>query len=128
MTPMIEKMRVNGEKTRANADLGYANATDLADYLAKKGMPFREAHHVVGAMVNYGIKHGKRLDDFSMEEYKQFSDKIEEDIRHEISLETCVRARKSYGGARRPTWSPCSSSAPTRCLKPKAASSGSDPL
>ena len=98
MTPMIEKMRVNGEKTRANADLGYANATDLADYLAKKGMPFREAHHVVGAMVNYGIKHGKRLDDFSMEEYKQFSDKIEEDIRHEISLETCVRARKSYGG------------------------------
>lgn len=98
MTPMVEKMRVNGEKTRANADLGYANATDLADYLAKKGMPFREAHHVVGAMVNYGIKHAKRLDDFTMDEYRQFSDKIEEDIRHEISLETCVRARKSYGG------------------------------
>lgn len=98
MAPMIDKMRVNGEKMRANAELGYANATDLADYLAKKSIPFREAHHVVGAMVNYGIKHGKKLDDFTMEEYKSFSDKIEEDIREEISLETCVRARRSYGG------------------------------
>ena len=98
MTPMVDKMTVNADKMRANADLGYANATDLADYLAKKGIPFREAHHIVGAMVNYGIKHQKRLDDFTMEEYRQFSDRIEEDIRHEISLETCVRARKSYGG------------------------------
>ena len=98
MTPMVDKMTVNAAKMRANADLGYANATDLADYLAKKGIPFREAHHIVGAMVNYGIKHQKRLDDFTMEEYRQFSDRIEEDIRHEISLETCVRARKSYGG------------------------------
>ena len=98
MTPMIAKMRVNSPKMRASADLGYANATDLADYLAKKGIPFREAHHIVGAMVNYGIKHGKRLDDFTMEEYRSFSDKIEEDIREEINLETCVRARRSFGG------------------------------
>ena len=49
-------------------------------------------------MVNYAIKHGKRLDDFTMDEYRQFSDCIEEDIRHEISLETCVRARRSFGG------------------------------
>ena len=49
-------------------------------------------------MVNYCIKHGKRLDDLTMEEYKNFNDKIEEDIRHEIALETCVKARKSYGG------------------------------
>ena len=98
MAPMIEKMRVNDQKMRANADLGYANATDLADYLAKKGIPFRDAHHIVGAMVNYAIKHQKRLDDFSMDEYQQFSDKIEEDIRQAISLETCVNARHSYGG------------------------------
>lgn len=98
MTPMIAKMRVNAPKMRASADLGYANATDLADYLAKKGIPFREAHHIVGAMVNYGIKHGKRLDDFTMEEYRSFSDRIEEDIREEINLETCVRARRSFGG------------------------------
>ena len=98
MTPMIAKMTVNAEKMRHNADLGYSNATDLADYLARKGLPFREAHHVVGSMVNYCIKHGKRLDDLTMDEYKSFNDKIEEDIRHEIALETCVKARKSYGG------------------------------
>lgn len=98
MAPMIAKMAVNGEKTRRNADLGYSNATDLADYLARKGVPFRDAHHIVGSMVNYCIKQGKRLDDLTMEEYRQFNDKIEEDIRHEIALETCVKARKSFGG------------------------------
>ena len=98
MAPMLEKMTVNGEKMRANADLGYANATDLADYLAKKGIPFREAHHLVGDMVNYAIKHNKRLDDFTMAEYRTFSDRIEEDIREDISLEACVKARRSYGG------------------------------
>lgn len=95
---MIAKMKVNAERTRRAADMGYANATDLADYLAKKGIPFREAHHIVGSMVNYAIKHNKRLDDFTMDEYRQFSDKIEEDIRAEISLETCVKARRSFGG------------------------------
>ena len=98
MAPMIAKMTVNAEKTREAADRGYSNATDLADYLARKGVPFREAHHVVGSMVNYCIKHQKRLDDLTMDEYKQFNEKIEEDIRHEIALETCVKARKSYGG------------------------------
>ena len=98
VTPMIAKMKVNAERTRRAADMGYANATDLADYLAKKGIPFREAHHIVGSMVNYAIKHNKRLDDFTMDEYRQFSDKIEEDIREEISLETCVKARRSFGG------------------------------
>ena len=98
VTPMIAKMKVNAERMRRAADMGYANATDLADYLAKKGIPFREAHHIVGSMVNYAIKHNKRLDDFTMDEYRQFSDKIEEDIREEISLETCVKARRSFGG------------------------------
>lgn len=98
LTPMIEKMTVNRDVMRKATDMGYANATDLADYLAKKGIPFREAHHIVGQMVNYAIKKGLRLDDFSIDEYKQFSDKIEEDIRDDIKLETCVAARKSYGG------------------------------
>lgn len=98
MTPMIAKMTVNGDVTREAADRGYSNATDLADYLARKGVPFCEAHHVVGSMVNYCIKHGKKLDDLTIEEYKQFNDKIEEDIRHEIALDTCVKARRSYGG------------------------------
>ncbi len=98
LTPMIEKMQVNAEVMRRATDMGYANATDLADYLAKKGIPFREAHHIVGQMVNYAIKKAKRLDDFTIEEYRSFSEKIEEDIREEIKLETCVAARKSYGG------------------------------
>ncbi len=101
MAPMIRKMSVNKNKMRANADLGYSNATDLADYLARKGVPFREAHHIVGSMVNYCIKHQKRLDDLTMEEYKSFHDAIEEDIRHEIALETCVDARNSFGGTSR---------------------------
>ena len=98
LTPMIEKMKVNADVMRKATDMGYANATDLADYLAKKGIPFREAHHIVGQMVNYAIKKGLRLDDFSMDEYRSFSEKIEEDIRDAINLETCVAARKSYGG------------------------------
>ena len=98
LTPMIEKMRVNADVMRKATDMGYANATDLADYLAKKGIPFREAHHIVGQMVNYAIKKGLRLDDFSMDEYQSFSEKIEEDIRDAINLETCIAARKSYGG------------------------------
>ena len=98
LAPMISKMSVNRERLREAADMGYANATDLADYLAKKGVPFREAHHLVGAMVNYAIKHGKRLDDFTAEEYKSFSPLIEEDIRVAISLDSCVKARRSYGG------------------------------
>ena len=98
MTPMIAKMTVNAEKMREGADRGYSNATDLADYLARKGVPFREAHHIVGSMVNYCIKHGKKLDELTMDEYKQFNDKIEEDIRQDIALEACVKARTSYGG------------------------------
>lgn len=98
LAPMLSKMQVNGKKTRANADLGYSNATDLADYLARKGVPFREAHHLVGTIVNYAIKCGKRLDDIPLAEYKKFSDLIEEDIYEDIALETCVKARKSFGG------------------------------
>ena len=98
LTPMIAKMKLKKEVMRDAAGFGYANATDLADYLTKKGLPFREAHHIVGAMVNYGIKHGKQLEEFSIEEYKSFSDKIEEDVRDAIRLDTCVKARRSYGG------------------------------
>ncbi len=98
LQPMVSKMQVNKDAMRRATDMGYANATDLADYLAKKGIPFREAHHLVGQMVNYAIKHGKRLDDFTDEEYRQFSPRIESDIREKISLEACVNARNSYGG------------------------------
>lgn len=98
LTPMLEKMRVNAEKTRESAAKGFSNATDMADYLARKGVPFREAHHIVGEAVNYSIKNQKNLEDLSLEEFRGFSQKIENDIYEAISLEACIDARISYGG------------------------------
>lgn len=98
LIPMIEKMTVNAERTRDAAAKGFSNATDLADYLARKGIPFREAHSIVGGAVNYCIKHGKMLETLTLEELHTFNEKIEEDIYEAITLEACISARKSYGG------------------------------
>lgn len=98
MAPMIEKMTILESNTRAAASKGFSTATDMADYLARKGLPFREAHHVVGSAVNYCIKHDKSLEGLSMEEFKAFHDSIEEDIYQAITLEASVAARESYGG------------------------------
>lgn len=98
ITPMIEKMGVIETNTRNAADRGFSTATDLADYLVRKGLPFREAHHVVGSAVNYCIKHNKKLDTLTVVEFKLFSDLIDDDIYQFITLEACVCARASYGG------------------------------
>ncbi len=98
MTPMIEKMNIIEAQTREAADRGFSTATDMADYLVRKGMPFREAHHVVGSTVNYCIKHGKKLDALTIDEFRSFNELIDEDIYQDITLEACVAARKSYGG------------------------------
>ena len=98
MAPMIRKMRINYEKTYKAASNGFSTATDMADYLVKKGMPFREAHRVVGETVRYCVDHNKTFDQLTMEEFKQHSELFDEDIYHEISLESSVGARKSYGG------------------------------
>ena len=96
---MITTMKVNKEKMYTGAGQGYTNATDAADYLVKKGMPFREAHEVIGKMVLYAINNSKALSDFTLEEFKACSEIIEEDIYEAISLETCVKKRNSAGGA-----------------------------
>ena len=93
-----KKMTVNADQARIGAGRGYSNATDLADYLARKGIPFRLAHHIVGHIVNYCIKHDTDLEKMTLEEYKQFSDAIEDDIHQYITLEACVAARHSFGG------------------------------
>jgi argininosuccinate lyase len=80
------------------AGLGFTNATDAADYLAKKGMPFREAHEVVGKLVLYCEQHGVAIGELSLEEMKKLSPAFEEDIFEAISLETCVEKRACYGG------------------------------
>lgn len=95
---MIATMKVNKEVMLKGAKGGFTNATDVADYLVKKGLPFREAHAVVGKMVITAIHQGKALDDFTMEEFKDFSPMIEPDIYDAISMETCVSGRKLIGG------------------------------
>ena len=95
---MLLTMRIKRDNMLRGAKGGFTNATDVADYLVKHGLPFRDAHAVVGKIVAYCIENGKVIDDLSMEEFKKFSDLIEDDIYNEISLETCVNQRKLIGG------------------------------
>ena len=100
---MIATMTVKKDNMLKGAKGGFTNATDVADYLVKKGLPFREAHGVVGRMVYHAVTENKNLDDFTMEEFKSFSDIIEEDIYDAISMETCVNGRSVVGGPAKET-------------------------
>ncbi len=95
--PMLETMKVKKENMREAAGRGFINATDLADYLTKKGMPFRSAYKIVGTIVGSCIASGNTLETLPMESYKAASDLFEEDLYHEISLDTCVKKRISAG-------------------------------
>lgn len=95
---MISTMTVNDDHTREVLESDFSNATDMADYLAKKGLPFRQAHAVVGSAVHYCIEHHKVLLDLSMEEFRSMSPLFEEDIKEALSIENCVKNRESYGG------------------------------
>ncbi len=95
---MVKTMRVNKDEMLKGAKGGFANATDVADYLVKKGVPFREAHAVVGRMVLYAEKHQKALDDLTIDEMKNCSEFIEEDIYEAISMTACVEGRSLIGG------------------------------
>ena len=95
---MVATMQVNADAMMAQARKGYLAATDVADYLAKKGMPFRKAHEVVGHLVLLCDKRGCDLDDLSLEDFKAESDLFEADITEELNLEAIVAARTTYGG------------------------------
>lgn len=95
---MIRTMTVNGERTRAVLEHDFSNATDMADYLAKKGLPFRQAHAVVGQAVAYCIENKKVLLDLTEEEFKSMSGLFEKDIYEVLRIENCVKNRDSYGG------------------------------
>ncbi len=97
-TPMIATMKAIPENMYAAAGKGFINATDLADYLVKKGMPFRTAYKIVGQTVARAIDERKVLDELSLETLKEFSPLFEADVYEEISLETCVSKRISAGG------------------------------
>jgi argininosuccinate lyase len=83
---------------RAAAGANYATATDLADYLVRKGMPFREAHEVVGRTVRHGLAAGRELTELSVDELRGFSPLIGPDVLQAISLEASLRARDAVGG------------------------------
>lgn len=97
MSGMLSSMKFNHEKMAKSARGGFTNATDAADYLVKKNVPFRDAHEIVGRLVLYGIENNKALDDFTLEEFKNISDVFDNDIYDAISLNTCVEKRNTKG-------------------------------
>lgn len=96
-TGMVKTMTVNKAVMAASAKNGFTNATDAADYLVNHGVPFRDAHGIVGQLVLYCIEKNISLDDMTLEEYRKISPVFEEDIYDAISLETCVEKRETIG-------------------------------
>ena len=95
---MVRGMKVNGTHMKAVLDDDFSNATDMADYLAKKGVPFREAHEIVGNAVHHCIEKGCVLLDLSVENFKAISNHFDADILDAISIEACVAGRNNYSG------------------------------
>mgnify|MGYP000396622977 CR=1 FL=1 len=96
-TGMLKTMKFNNARMEESAKHGFTNATDAADYLVNHGVPFRDAHGIVGQLVLYCIEHKKALDDMTMEEFKAISPVFEEDIYDAISMKTCVEMRNTIG-------------------------------
>ena len=96
--PMIDTMTVLADNMKKAASEGFINATDLADYLVKKGLPFRSAYKISGSIVAYCIENKLILEDLSLEKYKEYSDLFDTDLYNDIDLTTCVNKRVSVGG------------------------------
>jgi len=102
-TEMISTIKINKTEMYEAAKEGFTNATDLADYLVKKGVPFRSAHEITGKIVLYCIDNSKSLNELKIDEYKTFSGLIENDIYDKITVENCVLNRKLPGGPSKST-------------------------
>ena len=96
--PMLETMTLYKDNMRKAAAKGFINATDCADYLVKKGMPFRTAYKITGGLVAHCIELGTTLEELPLADYQKQSDLFTDDVYEAISLDTCVRERKSFGG------------------------------
>jgi argininosuccinate lyase len=92
--PMLRTMRVNKENMRKAAAGGFINATDCADYLVKKGIPFRDAYKITGELVALCIKSGLTLETLPLEKYREYSPMFAPDVYDAVSLDECVRVRK----------------------------------
>jgi argininosuccinate lyase len=98
MTTVLRNLRVNGARMREASTIGYQNATDLADYLVRKGLEFRRAHEIVGRVVIRAIEQGKALEEVRLEEYREFSEAFEDDLYASLSLESTLTNRSAQGG------------------------------
>ena len=95
---VLRNLRINEEKARAAAVRGYLNATELADYLARKGTPFREAHEVVGRIVRLAIERECELNDLSLDDFKSFSVGVEDDVFDALSIDATLKTKSAIGG------------------------------
>lgn len=94
---MLPEIKFHREKLESSAEDGFTTATDLAEYLVRKGIPFRLAHEITGKIVLHCIEHGKKLSEMKIKEFKEFSDKIEEDVYNILTASGSIEAKKSYG-------------------------------
>ena len=97
-TSMFATMTVRADRLRKAAAKGFINATDCADYLVKKGMPFRDAYKISGTLVRYCVDNDKTLEDLTLDEYKAVCDLFDDGVYEAINLENCVNGRKVHGG------------------------------
>ncbi len=100
---VVSTMRIDASRMFEVTNMGFINATDLADYLVVKGVPFREAHGIVGATVRYCIENKTTLDNLTLEQFHKFSPLIDEDVFQTIAVKSCVERRDSYGGTSPPS-------------------------
>lgn len=98
----INGVKVNSERTLAAAKGGHANATELADYLVAKGIPFRQGHHIVGQLVQLAISEGKNLEELSLSQFQAVCDVITDDVYPVLEIDACIAARKALGGTSLP--------------------------
>jgi argininosuccinate lyase len=98
---MIAQMSIRADNMLQAAARGFSTATDVADYVVRKGVPFRDAHEIVGKTVRYCIETGKDIPELSLEEFRSFCSRINEDIYDFVTLEASVNARRATGGTAR---------------------------
>lgn len=98
LNPLVKTMTVLKDNMKKAAAKGFINATDCADYLVEKGIPFRDAYKITGSLVKYCIKNDTTLENLKLEEFKEYSDKFEEDVYEAIDLINCVNKRNVVGG------------------------------